>query len=97
MFVNISIKNKRSLLFNATWNEGTANARLVLIGQTLMMTVEKGGQKFSTCDAASHVLTAYKGAPYEKNFRIEFLQYWKACSCAILLLYGSVVHHCLLL
>ena len=35
-------------------------------------------------DAAPHVLTAYKGAPFEKNFKIKFLQYWKACSCAIL-------------
>ena len=33
----------------------------------------------------------------EKNFKIELLQYWKACSCAILLLCGSVVHHCWLL
>ena len=40
--------------------------------------------KVQSCDAASHVLAAYKGAPYEKNFKIELLQYWKECSCTIL-------------
>ena len=33
--------------------------------------------KNSNSDAASHVLAAYKGAPFEKDFRIEHLQYWK--------------------
>ena len=46
------------------------------------------------CDAASHGLTAYKGAPHEQKFMIELLQYWKTCSCTNILLRGSVVHHC---
>ena len=47
-------------------------------------------------DDSSRVLTAYKSAPCEKKFRIDLQQYWKACSCAILLPCGSVVHYCLL-
>ena len=43
-----------------------------------------GGSKVQLCDARSHRLTAYEGVSYEKNFRIELVQYWKACSCAIL-------------
>ena len=46
--------------------------------------------KVQPCAAASHVLTAYKSAPCE-NFKIELLQYWKTCSCMIILLCRSVV------
>ena len=53
--------------------------------------------KVQSCDATPRVLAAYKGAPCKKNFKIELLQYWKACGCAIFLLCEPVVYHCLLL
>ena len=81
-------------MLNATWNEAmnmlsrsesTVKARMLISScKTLIMTKS----------SAIYLLTAYKGAPYEKNFLIKLLQYWKAFSCTILSLCRSVVHHC---
>ena len=42
-----------------------------------MMTT-KGGSKVQSCDATSSELIAYKGTPFEKNVKIELLQYYIA-------------------
>ena len=49
--------------------------RLILGSQTLMMTVPKVGQKFSHVMLPHmYLMTAYEGAQYEKNFKIELVQ-----------------------
>ena len=70
-------------------SENTVKAkRLILSCQFFMMTVPKLGQKVQQCDAASLVLTEYKGDLNKKNFKIKLLQYY---SCTILSLCGSVI------
>ena len=43
--------------------------RLILSSQTMTIS------KVQSCGAASHVLTAYKSASFENNFRVELLQH----------------------
>ena len=65
--------------------------KLILSMCNIDEAVTEGGSKVQPCYATAHRLTAYKDAPYEENFKIELLQYWKACGWTILLLCGSVV------
>ena len=68
-----------------SWSESTVEVRrLISSCQTVMM------NKCSVCDAASHVLTTYRGAPHNKQFKIELLHYWKVRSCATLSLFGTL-------